>query len=353
MHTLREVLGELGERGVLEVGVLLVGERAQQPDREQRDPAGPVLQPVEERITDLVGLEPGPGQLLEVLARQRPEGAAVQQAVLRQAVHDLGRDAVLAELHGPGREEEQDRRAGEVTGEVAERLPGRAVGEVDVVEEHHERQLAAEVVEQRAQPGEQPARVVDRCRPSPCPAQRSEGSPRGRRNTGRTARGRSPGRARAAGARSPRSRGPATPSRRAGKPRAASPVTSSRCRPSTSVTMRVFPTPGSPRTSTVRHSPSAARVSSSSSSWTSTARPTIGTARGSTDRARTASVVSGAHTTSTVGRGGSPLSSSAPTDSNVWPPRDPARIRTTSAARICPPWAAAHRRLASTGGVPK
>ena len=76
------------------------------------------------------------------------------------------------------------------------------------------------------------------------------------------------------------------------------------------------------------------RASSATSSRTSVARPTIGTARGSTDSARSRSLESGAQTTSTVASGGSPLSSSSPTGTNVWTPREPARIRTTSAARI-------------------
>ncbi len=61
-----------------------------------------------------------------------------QDTLLLEREQHLAADDALAELHRSGREHDQDALVGEVAGEVVERLPRRAVGEVHVVEHDDE-----------------------------------------------------------------------------------------------------------------------------------------------------------------------------------------------------------------------
>ena len=93
-------------------------------------------------------------EAVDVVASQRFHGEAPEHAFLLEREQDLAADRTLGELDRARREHDEDAPVDEVAGEVVERFPRRAVGEVDVVEDDDERRGLREPGEQVRERGE-------------------------------------------------------------------------------------------------------------------------------------------------------------------------------------------------------
>ena len=149
-----QALGERPQRRPGEVAALL-DEGLEEPEDEQRVALGPAVEPVDQlrlgrRPDDLLG------QLPDGLDRQRADLDPVQDTGLLQVEqHPLGH-RVVGQLAGPGRGDDEDPLGGQAAGEVVEGVPGRGVGQVDVVEDDDHRRLLGQVGQQDGQPLQQP-----------------------------------------------------------------------------------------------------------------------------------------------------------------------------------------------------
>jgi hypothetical protein len=149
-HPVGQALGDGAELGGGQVGAF-VFEGLEEPQGEQRVTPGPVLQPLDERLGGPTPLEEDLGQLLDRWSVEGAEGQPAQQPFLLQSEEHLGGGRLGSQLGGPGDGQDEHPGADQVVGQVAEGLPGRVVGQVDVVEHRGYRRLLGQVGQDHGQ----------------------------------------------------------------------------------------------------------------------------------------------------------------------------------------------------------
>ncbi len=153
-HPVGQCLGKALETWGAEIGVFLE-QSVQQAHREQGVPAGAIVEPGDQGGGGGVP-EDGLRQPGDCFGLEWTELDAPQQIVLLEVVQDLGGPRLAGQLHWTSRRHDQDRERGQGPRQVMEGIPGRAVGHVDVVEEHDHRTGAGEVGDEHGQPLEEP-----------------------------------------------------------------------------------------------------------------------------------------------------------------------------------------------------
>lgn len=145
-HSLRQPAREGTKLGGRQIGSL-IEQRLNEFKGKQGVPPRPVGQPGDERLR---GLAPDPllSQLAQRIASEGPDDKFVQQRFLVEAEEDFVCGVLVGEFAQPRRRDHQDATVREVTGQVGERLPGRGVGQVHVVQEQDDRSISLEVLEE-------------------------------------------------------------------------------------------------------------------------------------------------------------------------------------------------------------
>ena len=161
---LRETLGQATQVRREKV-TLLLEKRPEQSDREQRIAAGALADPIDEHARRRL-LDHRLGQLPQRRLGQRAHFHAGEQRILVELEQHRSGDGVTRQFCRPARRDHQQPRVVEVPREETERLPGRRVREVDVIEQYHERSPLQDLPEQARealqQPGERGIPVGDR-----------------------------------------------------------------------------------------------------------------------------------------------------------------------------------------------
>jgi hypothetical protein len=96
------------------------------------------------------------GEASEGLPIEGSDLDAAEEAVLSEREHGPLGDRLLGQLAGTGRHDDEQGSPGERAAEVAEQLPGGGIGQVHVIEHHHDRCWSGQAHEQVGDGLEQP-----------------------------------------------------------------------------------------------------------------------------------------------------------------------------------------------------